>query len=183
MNNKKTFDHNLIEDRNYTIEEIIDKYGNKLLFYINSIINNMSISEDLMEDSFVQIIIKKKTFKDELKFKSYLFKIGRNKAFNYLKRISLIHFENLDESEIPDDKSYIEENYLKKEQEQYLINAMQKLKKEYREILYLLYFENMTYDMAGVILKKNKKQIDNLTYRAKKQLRTLIEKEQLYYEK
>lgn len=170
---------NLIENCNISFEEIVNKYGNKLLMFINSIVHNMSISEELMEDSFVQIIIKKKTFEDEIKFKSYLFKIGRNKALNHLKRTSLIKMESIDlyTDMIIDEKKYIEENFIKGEINIHLYKAMKRLNPEYREILYLIYFEDMTYDMAGTVMKKSKKQIDNLVYRAKKQLKNIIEKE------
>jgi DNA-directed RNA polymerase specialized sigma24 family protein len=57
---------------------------------------------------------------------------------------------------------------------------MQKLNHEYREILYLIYYVEMSYEMAGIVMKKNKKQIDNLAYRAKKQLKYIIEKERFY---
>lgn len=185
MNNGQEHLQDLIEGTNYSFEEIIDKYGNNLLFFINSIIHNLSTSEDLMEDSFVQIIIKNKTFNDESKFKAYLFKIGRNKAFNFLKRSSLVQFESFEDygEQILDEKSFVEEIFLKGEQKKQLDNAMQKMNNEYREILHLLYFEDMSYDMAGTVMKKSKKQIDNLAYRAKKQLKAIIEKEQFYYEK
>ena len=41
----------------------------------------------------------------------------------------------------------------------------------------LVYFEGMSYDEAAKVMKKNKKQVDNLLYRAKAQLRSLIGKE------
>lgn len=176
---------NLIKDTNYSLEEIIDKYGNNLLFFINSIIHNISISEDLMEDSFVQIVLKNKTFENELKFKSYLFKIGRNKAFNFLKRLSLIQIESYEDNmdQILDEKPLVDEIFFKKEQKKQLNSALQKLNNEYKEILHLLYFEDMSYEMAGIVMKKNKKQIDNIAYRAKKQLKTILEKEKFFYEK
>lgn len=172
-------------EQEQNIEKMVEKYSNSLLLFINSIIHNIHISEDLMEDSFVQIILKKKIFKDETNFKAYLFKIGRNKAFNYLKRKSLLKIEVLEEydDKIFDEKSLIEEILLKEEQKKYIKNAMQKLNREYREVLHLIYFEDMSYDMAGIVMKKSKKQIDNLTYRAKKQLKLIMEKEKFYDEK
>lgn len=53
---------------------------------------------------------------------------------------------------------------------------------EYREVLHLLYFEDMSYDEAAAVLKKNNKQIKNLVYRAKKSLKIALEKEGFNYE-
>lgn len=172
---------NIINGTDYSLEELLNKYGNPLLYFINSIISNLSVSEDLMEDSFVQLIIKKKVFEDELKFRAYLFKAGRNKAYNFLKRSSIIKFQSFDETEeIIDGKSDVEEIYLKTEQMRLLNKSMECLNQEYRDVLYLIYFEDMSYDMVATVMKKSKKQIDNLTFRAKKQLRAIIEREDSY---
>ena len=43
-----------------------------------------------------------------------------------------------------------------------------------REVVHLIYFEDMSYAEAANIMKKNKKQIDNLLYRAKNELRLIL---------
>ena len=43
-------------------------------------------------------------------------------------------------------------------------------------ILFILNLE-MTYDEAAKVMKKTKKQVDNLLYRAKKELRTILGKD------
>ncbi|MBR2220459.1 MAG: hypothetical protein IJ974_05730, partial [Phascolarctobacterium sp.] len=40
----------------------------------------------------------------------------------------------------------------------------------------LIYFEEMTYEEAAKVMKKNRKQVDNLLYRAKKELRIILGK-------
>ena len=46
-----------------------------------------------------------------------------------------------------------------------------------QEVIHLIFFEELSYAETAKIMKKNKKQIDNLLYRAKKELRTIIGKE------
>jgi RNA polymerase sigma-70 factor (ECF subfamily) len=46
-----------------------------------------------------------------------------------------------------------------------------------RVAVHLIYFEDMTYDEAAKVMKKNRKQVDNLLYRAKKALRITLEKD------
>ena len=66
---------------------------------------------------------------------------------------------------------------LKKEQIDELRHAMDMIKDEYREVLYLLYFEDMKYEEAGRIMGKSVSQITNLAHRAKKSIKKLLEKE------
>jgi RNA polymerase sigma-70 factor (ECF subfamily) len=60
------------------------------------------------------------------------------------------------------------------EQKRALYKALSTLSEEMRIIVYLIYFENMSYDEAAQVMKKSKKQVDNLLYRAKNQLRTIL---------
>ncbi|MEG2054593.1 MAG: sigma factor-like helix-turn-helix DNA-binding protein, partial [Oscillospiraceae bacterium] len=48
---------------------------------------------------------------------------------------------------------------------------------DYKEVLYLLYFENLSYKEAAEIMKKTEKQIANLVCRGKLALRPILEKE------
>lgn len=47
----------------------------------------------------------------------------------------------------------------------------------YREALYLIYFEGMSYLQAAEIMGKTVKQITNIVYRGKASLRGLLERE------
>ena len=46
-----------------------------------------------------------------------------------------------------------------------------------RLAVHLVYFEELSYEEAARVMKKNKKQIDNLLYRAKSLLRSELGKE------
>ena len=54
---------------------------------------------------------------------------------------------------------------------------MKRLPEEMRTAVHLVYIEGMSYDEAARILKKNRKQVDNLLSRAKKELRSKLGEE------
>ena len=60
------------------------------------------------------------------------------------------------------------------ERKQRLSVALSKLPEQMSEVLHLVYFEGMSYDEAAKVMKKNRKQVDNLIYRAKKELRAVL---------
>ena len=60
--------------------------------------------------------------------------------------------------------------------------TMQKLKAEYRQILWLIYFENLSLKDAAVILKKSVHNTETLVYRARKSLKLQLEMEGFVYE-
>lgn len=69
-----------------------------------------------------------------------------------------------------------------KERNRQLYDALSKLRAEYREVLYLTYFENMSYKEAAVIMKKSEQQITNLVHRGKQNLKEVLEQEGFHYE-
>lgn len=60
-----------------------------------------------------------------------------------------------------------------------LSEALEQIKDEYRIAIHLVYLEEMSYDDAGKIMGRSRKQIENLVYRGKKALRDILgEKEE-----
>ena len=58
-----------------------------------------------------------------------------------------------------------------------LFFSLDELKPDYREALYLTYFEGMSYQQAAEVMGKSEKQITNMVYRGKARLRGLLERE------
>ena len=58
-----------------------------------------------------------------------------------------------------------------------LSEALGKLPANLSVAIHLIYFDGLSYEEAARIMGKNKKQIDNLLYRAKKELRDKLGEE------
>ncbi len=80
------------------------------------------------------------------------------------------------------DEDNLEKLYFAEERKIAVHKALQKLNEDYRQVLFLTVFEELTNEEAAKVMKKNKRQIENLVYRAKKALRKELEKEGFVYE-
>ena len=160
--------------------EIIKDYKDGLALYINGYVNNIFTAEELMEETFFKIAVKKPCFSGKSTFKTWLFAIARNCAIDYLRHSS----KNVSEpdSDYLTEETNVEKEYLVKERKILLHRTMKKLKLEYFQVLYLIYFENFSNSETAVIMKKSKRQVENLVYRAKKSLKSELEKEGFEYE-
>ena len=78
---------------------------------------------------------------------------------------------------IRDEQAALEELLLTDDRKRQVHTALAKLPEDMRTAVHLIYFEDMTYEEAARILKKNRKQVDNLLYRAKKELRAILGKD------
>ena len=183
MDNGASSYRRFLEGDDNGIIEIVSEYKDGLILYLNGYVNNIYIAEELMEDTFFKLIVKKPMFFSRYSFKTWLYTIGRNLAIDYLrKRAKSVDRAIEDYEQLLVEEEELEENYLREERKIIVQRAMKKLKKEYREILYLSYFEELTNAEAGKVMHKNKSQIEMLLYRAKKSLRTILEKEGFQYE-
>ena len=165
------------------LAEIIRDYSDGLILYLNGIVNNISTAEELMEETFFKIIVKKSKFNGKYSFKTWLYTIGRNTAIDYLRHQSKQLDTSFDELEnYVHDEYDLEKLYIVEEQKITVHRALQKLHSDYRQVLWLLYFEGLSNSEAGIIMKKNPRQMKNLTYRAKSALKSELDKEGFVYE-
>jgi RNA polymerase sigma-70 factor (ECF subfamily) len=174
-----------LQGDNDGLAELVEMYNRPLILFINGFVNDLFVAEDLAADTFMEILVKRYRFKETAKFKTWLFKIARNNAYDFLRKQS--KFRNIPITDLVSEPIDInadlpEEIAINNERDSNLHKAMSKLPRGYAQVLYLLYFEDMSYDNAGRVLKKNNKQIKNLAYRAKKSLKTILEKEDFDYE-
>ena len=157
------------------LEALMKKYGDPLTLYINGYLHDVHEAEDLMIEAFSYLFTKKPRIRDG-GFKAYLYKTARHMALRHKSRQRLSF--NLDDlTEEPDGQILVEEVVQTKERDQILHFCMDELNPDYRESLYLTYFEGMSYLQAAEVMGKSVKQITNMVYRGKERLRGLLERE------
>ena len=160
---------------------LVEKYGDPLTLYINGYLKDMHEAEDLMIEAFSQIFAKERPITGEGSFQAYLYKTARNLALRHRKkhRLSFLRFDELDfepQSGVPADTELY-----RSERSHQLYAALDKLKAEYREALYLVYFEDMSYRSAAAVMNKSEGQITKLVYRGKQSLKAILEQEGFTY--
>lgn len=152
--------------------EIIRDYKDGLIFYLNSYVSNIHTAEELAEDTFFRLMVKKPKYRKKCTFKTWLYTIGRNAAIDYIRHNSRLLGTPVEELEdLCRDEEDLELSYIREERKIALHRALGNLKAEYRQVLYLTCFEEFNNEQTARILKKNKHQIETLVYRAKRALK------------
>lgn len=162
--------------------ELIDIYKDGLSLYINSLVRNICVSEELMEETFVQLVMKRPKYSGKSSFKTWLFSIGRNIACDYIKKSKRHSNFSIDEMYDLSDEENIENSYIKEEQKIMLYKALANLNSDYSQVLHLTFLEGFSNSDTAEIMHKSARQIENLIYRAKKALKAELEKEGFIYE-
>lgn len=159
------------------LAEIIREYKDGMMLFINGIVCDLDVAEDIVEDTFVKLVVKRPHFHNKSKFKTWLYKIAQNMAHDYLRKISKnknVHMDDVLINTIADNYNLVEEfekSYFQEEMKMSLNKALKELNSEYRQVVHLIYFEDFTNSQVATIMKKSNRQIENILYRAKRSLK------------
>ena len=138
---------------NAGLEHIIIEYKDGLILYLNTLVGDVLVAEELTEDTFVRLFTKRPKDKQTGSFKTWLYTIGRNLAISHLRKAKRQTAVTVDTLEyLSDGSGEPLPIYLKEEQKQAVHRAMEKLKPQYRQILWLIYFENLNFKEAAAIM-------------------------------
>ena len=158
--------------------EIIKEYRDPLVLFLTGVTGDAESAEECAEETFFILAAKRPRFRGGSSFKTWLYAIAKNTAYKEIKR-------RMHKTEMTDDVAYdaeLEASVIKGERERIVVSALKKLPKDYREALYLKYVEDMPNGDVARVMKKNKKQIENLLARAKTALRQELTREGFTYE-
>ena len=159
-------------------DEIMKELFDNLLFFVDRYVHDIHAAEDIAIDAFSDLVVNKHRYNFKVTLKTYLFMLGRSRALNYIKHRKVINFVELTEADnISAEQETLEEIILADERKRIVNNALNSLTDDMRVVVHLIYFEDLSYDEAAKVMKKNRKQVDNLLYRAKKELRIILGKD------
>ena len=154
---------------------LLERHKESLILFLNGYVHNIENAEELMLDAYARAAAGRKIFSGKSSFKTWLFAIGKKLALAHLRKqrrqpsASELRFF-VDETVMP------EFNILREERRDQLYLALEKLNDDYRQVLILLYFEDMSREELSAVLGKSRKQIYNLAERGKKALREELER-------
>ena len=160
--------------------EIIKEYKDGLTFFINGITKDLSAAEDITQETFIKLYVKKPRFNGKSSFKTWLYRIGRNTAVDYIRHNAKTDTVTLNDSaELTDYSANPENGYFDRQRKAAVHKALCSLKTEYHQVLWLVYFEGMNNDEVSKVLGKSKNNISVLLHRAKEALKSELKKEGL----
>lgn len=157
--------------------ELVRDYKDGLILYLNSLVNDIHLAEDLTEDTFVRLGTRKPKNRGKSSFKTWLYTIGRNIAIDHLRRESrIIKVPFGGHEELPGALEDIEAQYIRSETRIAVHGMLRRLKPQYRQVLWLTYFEGFSNKEAAAVMKKSVNNIETLLHRARRSLRAEMEK-------
>lgn len=170
-------------------ERLVRKYEKYVCSAVYAVVRNYDDSFDVAQEVFLKLYHNLDSFKGESSFSSWLYRIAKNTALDFLRKeknnrqnISL-SVENSDgeeaELEIPDTsaKSDPEQSTLNKEKNSVIYQALDEISEQHKEIIVLRDINGYTYEEIAKMLSLEQGTVKSRLFRARDALRVkLLEK-------
>jgi RNA polymerase sigma-70 factor (ECF subfamily) len=170
----------------YAFQVLVDRHQRAVLNLIYRYLGDKRQSEDLAQETFLQVWRAAKSFKGKSKFTTWLYRICVNLCLNEIKAARrknwLQFFRNLSDSKGSQDESLLDEALnaedllLARERSRQISNALQALPENQRIALILKRYEGLSYEEISGVLGCSIPAVESLLVRAKRTLQNKLEK-------
>jgi RNA polymerase sigma-70 factor (ECF subfamily) len=152
-------------------DELYKRFSPRVYTYCRKILNyNTELAEDIFQETFIRFFESLKTEKNQVSnLAAFLIKIARNLCLNEKARKS---YENIPLEE--NDYRYIDKSYEKIEISNILHKVLDTLPEQFREVLIMKEFMDMTYQEISDTLETSLPLVRIRIFRAKSKLRELM---------
>ena len=132
------------------LRQLLERHRESLTLFIYGFVRNMEDAEDIMLNAFAVTASGGAAFSGKSSFKTWAA-----------------------------DVQEAEDELLREESRRELYSAMSTLPDDYRNALYLIYFEDMSHEEVAGVMHKSVKQVYNLVFRGKQALKKILEGSEL----
>ncbi len=167
--------YNYIKNNELKIEEIMAKYNS----YIYTIINNFPINfskedeEEIILDVFLTLWNNKEKLDINKSITAYIAGITKNLILKKARKQK--NLENIDEyQEKLANTQNVELDYLESQKNKFIINELEKMKKEDREIFTQYYYEERKIKEISIMFKISESKVKSKLFRIRKKIKKIL---------
>lgn len=140
--------------RNLALQQLIEKYQQKLYWQIRKIVIDHDDADDVMQNSFIKIWKGLENFKEESQLFTWLYRIATNEALTFLRQKQKQNTTSLHPIEYQLSKSIESDVYFEGDAIQLkLQQAILTLPEKQRLVFNMRYYDEMPYEHMSEILE------------------------------
>nr|WP_226904970.1 RNA polymerase sigma-70 factor [Pedobacter schmidteae] len=153
-------------------EKIYQSYSPRIYLNILKMIKSVEDAQEILQDVFIKVWEKRELIDPEQSFKSYLFQISRFTVYNFIRKINLDKklkdYLSRENSEL---YSHIEEAIAYRESDRFVMDAIEELPPQRKQIYKLCKIEGQSYTEVSKLLGISTSTINDHIVKATKFLR------------
>ncbi len=182
MDEDKRIIENFLDGDELAFEELLNKYLKPIHGFLYQMTKDFSVVQDLSQETFIKVWKNINRFDRKKSFKTWIFTIAKNTAYDYFKKKKTIPFsffeaegENNKLENITGDNILPDRILEKKDIASELEKKMQEIPENYRVLLTLRYKEDFSLSEIAEILDKPYNTIKSSHQRALKSLKQVLD--------
>ena len=159
-----------------SFEELMLRHYNTLLRLSIQHTGSRAEAEDIVQDTFLKLLESGKTFRDDAHAKAFLIRSAINRCKDFLKsarRTRTVALSDASERLLPADSGGFADDMT-----QIILSAVQQLRPDFRNVIYLYYYEEYSIREIAAIMHKSSNTVSSWLTRAKNQLKGVLQNEQ-----
>ena len=165
-----------LNGNNRAFEVLIDRYQKPLFNIASRMVKGYEDAQDITQTVFLKAYENLNAFNPKHKFFSWIYRMQINKSLNFINKSR--RFDKIDKDYLSKDKNP-EENYSDIELSQNLQNALMDLKEDYRAIIILKHFHDISYKELSYIMNIPTGKVKSRLFSARQLLRDILLKKGL----
>jgi len=141
-------------------DELVKRFRLPLFSFINRMVKNSVVAEDLLQETFIRLYLKKDSYRQIAKFSTWIFTIGSNLAKTELRKMKVRRWISLSGSkdddrplELADKSTTPAEDAQRLDMRAHFNKEINKLPQIFREVIELRDVQELSYDDISIILK------------------------------
>ena len=152
-------------------EAVVDKYQQPLFNVAYRFLDCFEDAEDVTQTVFIKAFEKLHTYNNRYKLFSWLYKIAVHESLNYrnARKPNQTLNENIVSKDATPEKSYNQRELAKN-----MGDALNRLKDEYRIVIILKHYQDLSYEEMSKILEIPVKTVKSRLFTARQQLREIL---------
>lgn len=160
---------------------LVERYQNDIFRFCLHYLKNFEMAKEMAQETFLRIYTARSRFEVNRKFKPWMLCIARNLCLNELKRRKMVQMEALEEyaSTSRDESGEVlkdagdspYELLLTKERHRFLLEMLDSLSEDAREIVVLRYFQKLSAREIAEIVDSTEGAVRTRLHRILKQMR------------
>lgn len=153
-------------------EELMTAHYNTLLRIAVQHTGNRPEAEDIVQETFLRLLESGREFRDSEHAKAFLIRAVINRCRDYLR--SARHRRNISLTEAAESGLPAEGQGIPGGEVREVLDAVRRLRPEYRDVIYLYYYENYSIKEIASILRKSSNTVSSWLTRARKELKEVL---------
>ena len=158
----------------HLLEALYHRYYKELYIFVYSLCGSETVTDDILQDTFLKALLALKD--SHTNMRAWLYMVARNLYYNYYNRQKNLF--SIETEEV--DRRNSREKIISGEGEAFIQNDIleDRLKGQKKEVILLQYFGDFSQKEIAAMLKITPGNVKVLSYRAKKELKEYLTKEE-----